>query len=240
MSSAELEPSPFDDDDDDGPRTTSRRPWSPAEPMRQEELDYYAQLSYELRTFNPWHCMWNHSAEDGIGYYSGLGKRQCETVLADPTKSRYCLEHAGQMGVDYYSPAELSETADKEAATNLTRLVPKAIRTIEEVMDDGEAPAGIRAKAASDVLDRTGYAKGVDVRVDARVATVDITSILTDRLNALRDAQLAAAGPTVEVEATEAVDETPAPETVTGTVVAGEATVTVEPDDHTDAPGAAR
>lgn len=229
-SSAELEPSPFDDDDD-GPRTTVRRPWSPAEPMRQDELDYYTALPYELRTFNPWHCMWNNSAEDGIGYYSGVKKRQCETVLADPTKSRYCLEHAGQMGVDYYSPAELSETADKEAATNLTRLVPKAIRTIEEVLDDEDAPPGIRAKAASDVLDRTGYAKGVDVRVDARIATVDITSILTDRLDALRDAQLARAA-SAAATADEPVDETPA----ASSVVEGVVTATVDSDDD---PGAA-
>jgi len=234
-SSAELEPSPFDDDEDGtGYRAPSRRPWAPAEPMKADELEYYAALSYELRTFNPWHCMWNHSSEDGIGYYSGLGKRQCETVLADPTKSRYCLEHAGQLGVDYYSPSELSETADKEAATNLTRLVPKAIRTIEEVLDDEDAPPGIRAKAASDVLDRTGYAKGVDVRVDARVATVDITAILSDRLNALRDAQLSRAAADGAAAATvtgEAVDETPA-----GPVVIGEATVTV---DGNDDPGAA-
>lgn len=231
MSDGALEPSPFDDDDPTSYRAPSRRPWAPAEPMRQDELDYYARLSYELRTFNPWHCMWNHSSEDGIGYYSGLGKRQCETVLADPTKSRYCLQHATELGVDYYSPSELSEAADSEAATNLTRLVPKAIRTIEEVMDDEDAPAGIRAKAASDVLDRTGYAKGVDVRVDARVATVDITSILTDRLDALRDAQLAAAAAT-------AVVETAAEMTVAGAVVPEKATVIVASDER-DTPGAA-
>ena len=230
-SSAELEPSPFDDDD--GYRAPARRPWAAAMPLSQEELESYAALPFAARTFNPWHCMWNNNAEDGIGYYSGLGKRQCETVLADPTKSRYCLEHAGAMGVDYYAPGELSETADKEAATNLTRLVPKAIRTIEDVLDDEDAPPGIRAKAASDVLDRTGYAKGVDVRVDARIATVDITSILTDRLNALRDAQLAAAGPPAAPTADESVDETPAAEAV----VVGEATVTLDGNDDT---GAAR
>ena len=191
-----LEPSPFDEDDGyraPGPATVGSRRF----PLTQEELDRYtaAARSRRGRTTRGTACG-THNAEDGIGYYSGVGKRQCETVLADPTKSRYCLEHATAMGVDYYAPGELSEAADKEAATNLTRLVPKAIRTIwRTVMDDEDAPPGIRAKAASDVLDRTGYAKGVDVRVDARVATVDITSMLSDRLNALRDAQLARARP---------------------------------------------
>jgi hypothetical protein len=227
--SAELEPSPFDDDD--GPRVPYTKPWGPSMPLTQEELDAYLQTPWQTRTYNPWHCMWNNAAEDGIGYYSGLGRRQCETVLADPTKSRYCLEHARLMGVDYYAPSELSEAADSEAATNLTRLVPKAIRVIEDVMDDEDAPPGIRAKAASDVLDRTGYAKGVDVRVDARVATVDITAILSDRLNALRDAQLAAAGPAP-------VAEVAAETTVAGTVIPEEATVIVTPDERDD-PGAA-
>ena len=224
-----IDPSPFPEDGS-GPRVPARRPWKPALPLSQEELDYYAALPFGARTYNPWHCMFNLHADDGIGYYSGLGRRQCETVLADPTRSRYCMEHAALMGVDYYSPSELSEAADSEAATNLTRLVPKAIRTIEEVLDDDEAPPGIRAKTASDVLDRTGYAKGVDVRVDARVATVDITSILSDRLNALRDAQLAAAGATAEPPV---VAET----TVAGAVVPEEATVIVDPDDD---PGVAR
>jgi hypothetical protein len=231
-----MEPSPFDEDDEY--RAPLRRPWKPALPLSQDELDRYAQLPFGARTFNPWHCMFNLHAEDGIGYYSGLGKRQCETVLADPTKSRYCMEHSALMGVDYYSPSELSEAADSEAATNLTRLVPKAIRTIEEVMDDEDAPPGIRAKTASDVLDRTGYAKGVDVRVDARVATVDITSLLSERLDALRDAQLAAAAAAASLAgATDddsPVDETPAP----GPVVTGAIVSTLDGNDD-GAPGAA-
>jgi hypothetical protein len=221
---AAWEPSPFPEDDD-GTRAPARRPWKPATPLTQEELDRYTSLTFEFRTFNPWHCMWNLAAEDGIGYYSGLGKLQCETVLADPTKSRYCLQHATELGVDFYAPSELSEAADKEAATNLTRLVPKAIRTLEMVMDDEDAPPGIRAKSADSILDRTGYAKGVDVRVDARIATVDITSVIQDRLDALRDAQL---------KKLDALREDAAAETV---VVPGEIVATVETDGHHE-PGA--
>jgi hypothetical protein len=232
-----LDPSPFDDDD--GPstgRSGAPRPWEAALPLTQEELDRYTTLPFVARTFNPWHCMWNNNAEDGIGYYSGLGKRQCETVLADPTKARYCMDHAQKMGVDFYAPGELSEAADKEAATNLTRLVPKAIKTLEMVMDDEDAPAGIRAKSADSILDRTGYAKGVDVRVDARIATVDITSVIQDRLDALRDAQLKKLDALREDAAAAAAEET-VDETPVSAVVPGEIVATVELDDDRE-PGA--
>jgi hypothetical protein len=184
------EPSPFDEDDD-APGKSAPTPWLPAKPLSQDELDYYSKLPFELRMFNPWACMYNRVAEDGIGYYSGVGRIQCDVLLADPTKSRYCLEHARKMGVDYYAPAELAEAVDKETATNLTRLVPKATRVLEEVMDDEDAPQGVRAKAASEILDRTGYVRGVDVRVEAQIATVDITAVISDRLDALRDAHVA-------------------------------------------------
>ena len=85
----------------------------------------------------------------------------------------------------------------KSLRANLTRLVPKAVRTLELVMADDDAPPGIRAKAADSVLDRTGYAKGVDVRIDAAIAVVDTRGILKDRLDALRDARKVEAARTV-------------------------------------------
>src|SRR4249919_1977209 len=94
----EMEPSPFDDDDDT-PGRSAPTPWLPAKPLTQEDLDYYSKLSWEFRSFNPWACMFNKMAEDGIGYYSGAKRIQCDVLLADPTKSRYCLEHAKKMGV---------------------------------------------------------------------------------------------------------------------------------------------
>lgn len=182
-----LEESPFDEDDD-SPGLSAPTPWLPAKPLTQDELDHYSRLPFEIRTFNPWACMFNKMAEDGIGYYSGHGRIQCDVLLADPTKSRYCLEHAAKMGVDYYAPTELAEAVDKETATNLTRLVPKAVRTLEKLMDDEDAPHGVRGKAAADVLDRTGYTKGLDVRVEAKISVIDNAAIISDRLNALRDA----------------------------------------------------
>lgn len=192
-----LEPSPFDPDEEGVP---VGRPWKPAIPLTQAELDHYTTMPWEYRIFNPWQCMWNLAAEDGIGYYSGLGRIQCDVMLADPTKSRYCLNHARQMGVYYYSPPELADATAKETNANLTRLVPKATRTLEEVMDDLDAPHGVRAKAAAEILDRTGYVRGVDVRVDAQIATVDITGLIQDRLNSLRDAHIEAVRILADVE----------------------------------------
>lgn len=155
--------------------------------MTEYELDVWLGMPNEARVYDAWRCMYNLSSDDGIGHGSGMW-RQCKTRIADPTKSRYCLEHATEMGLEFYSPGEHSELTAKEVSANLTRLVPKAVSTLETVMDDQDAPPGIRAKAADSVLDRTGYAKGVDVRVDAQVSVVDLGSIIRDRLDSLRDA----------------------------------------------------
>jgi hypothetical protein len=82
-----LEPPPFSDDDEPG--AVVRRPWLPSKPLTQAELDHYVSLPWEVRSFNPYRCMWNRNSEDGIGYYSGATRIQCDTVLADPTRSRY-------------------------------------------------------------------------------------------------------------------------------------------------------
>src|SRR3954463_5364043 len=116
----ELEPSPFSEDD---PPARVARPWQPAQPMTQDELDAYLRRPMELRMFNPWQCVFNLMAEDGIGYMMGASPVRCSTILADPTRSRYCLAHARMMGQDYYGPAELAEATAKETASNLTRLV---------------------------------------------------------------------------------------------------------------------
>jgi len=207
-----MEPSPFPESEDGTSSAGAPRPWLPAKPLNQGELDYYASLPFEARTFNPWACMFNRNSEDGIGYYSGAKRIQCQVLLADPTKSRYCLDHAKQMGVDYYAPPELAEAVAKETATNLTRLVPKATRVLEDVMDDEDAPQGVRAKAASEILDRTGYVRGVDVRVEAQIATVDITGLIQERLDALRDAHTEATSVLADVQAKAAAADGTGPE----------------------------
>jgi hypothetical protein len=204
-----MEPSPFDPDDPDEPRARRYRPWEPAQPMTVRDLEIWIAMTPDARVHDAYRCMYNLTAEDGIGHMSGSWV-QCSTRIADPTKSRYCMTHAEKLGVDYWSPPEWSEAIAKETNANLTRLVPKAVRTLEAVMDDAEAPPGIRAKAADSVLDRTGYAKGVDVKVDAQVAVVDITGVIKERLTALREAQLKeTAAPSAPADGGDAVAETP-------------------------------
>lgn len=203
----DLEPPPFDEDAPVPPRL---EPGDPLPPLSAADLEALMRRPYELRTQNPWLCVYNINSEDGFGYYTGSAYVQCPVAVADPTRSRYCLEHARALGADYYSPAELAESTDKEVAGSLTRLVPKAVKTLENVMDDEDAPQGVRAKAADSVLDRTGYQKGIDVRMEAQVAVLDVTGILKERLDSLKEAQLkelseiGAASPDV-------TDETPAP-----------------------------
>lgn len=201
-----IEPPPFAPGDG-GAHPRRRRSGEPYRPLSQEDLDFITARPLELRSTNPWQCMYNLSAEDGVGDFSGRKMVQCSVRLADPTKSRYCIEHSRELGLEVYTPQELSEATDREVAGSLTRLVPKAVRTLEQVMDDEDAPAGIRSKAADSVLDRTGYAKGLDVRVEARVVAIDTRAILQERLDSLKDAQLKVAE---EAAADPVVDETPA------------------------------
>jgi len=183
--------------------------------MTAAELDRIMAKPVWDRVVNPWLCAWNMRADDGIGDYEGTGWRQCPTKVSDPTKARYCFSHSQALGIDFYSPPETAEVIARETSGNLTRLVPKAVQTLEDVMNDKDAPAGIRAKSASDVLDRTGYARGVDVRVDGQVNVIDVTAIINERLDALREAKLrhpAGGGmvtlPPIDVVESAVVDET--------------------------------
>lgn len=111
---------------------------------------------------------------------------QCRNRLADPTLSRYCTEHREDVG-EALAPDDYLSTVADEARANLVRLVPKALTTAESVMDDGNAPAGVRLKAATEILDRTGYRAGVDLVVKGEVQVVDMTSIIAARLDAMGD-----------------------------------------------------
>jgi len=111
---------------------------------------------------------------------------QCRNRLADPTLSRYCTEHRETVG-EALAPDDYISTVADEARANLVRLVPKALTTAESVMDDDDAPAGVRLKAATEILDRTGYRAGVDLVVKGEVQVVDMTSIIAARLDAMGD-----------------------------------------------------
>lgn len=96
--------------------------------------------------------------------------------------------------------AELDGTA-VEAAKQIRQLAPKAIRLIEEVMDDDEAPISVRLRAAQDALDRAGFA--AVKKVDMRNTSVSLTK---DDLESLKQAALEraqASGLVVDVESFE-------------------------------------
>jgi hypothetical protein len=87
-----FEPSPFGPDPDGTVAPRRPRPWEPYLPMTQDELDSVMASPPHLRILNPYICAFNLTAEDGVGYLSGM-HASCPVRLADPTKSRYCLQH---------------------------------------------------------------------------------------------------------------------------------------------------
>lgn len=166
----------------------------PYRPLTPEELAIVLDHPPKLRGYDPYRCMFDSMAEDstkrGAKRYDG-GLRanyinpttQCRTKVADPTRSRYCREHARQMGVDYYDPATETELSVIEGEQSLYAHVGASIATMLEVMQDPDTPAGVRAKTAEAILDRTGFVRGV--KVQAEVKTDD--SALADEIRARLD-----------------------------------------------------
>jgi hypothetical protein len=52
--------------------------------------------------------------------------------------------------------ASVAQAARDSLAGQLLRLAPKAIRTLERMLDDPRTPAAVKRLAASDILDRIG------------------------------------------------------------------------------------
>jgi hypothetical protein len=154
-------------------------------PMTDEE---YKHALERMRT--PWmssqmpdphRCV----ADDAPRGVRGGGYFQCRTVIADPREMRYCMEHAKKINYPL-TPEQLERFTKEEARIRLQGLSSRAVAALEKVMDDPDAPAGVRAKAATDVLDRTGFhAKaGLDVQVEAVV--IDMAEIIRQRLDQKR------------------------------------------------------
>ena len=200
MSASVFEPSPFDDDGEltsAAPPATART--GPFQPYTAEEFQRALKREPHARMLDPWRCAYNLSAPDGVGSgwdpttSSRYGFKQCQTRIADPTKARYCFEHATELGVAFYSPEETIATVQAEATANLIRLVPKAHRALERVLDDDEASNTELIRSAEAVLDRTGYGKGIEIHVEGTVEVKDPAAVLRERLDSLRDAQMEAA-----------------------------------------------
>jgi hypothetical protein len=133
----------------------------------------------DYRPTDPHRCVYNEAPKHSGVYF------QCETVIADPREIRYCMAHAKKLNYPL-TPEQRERLTKEEARIRLQGLSSRAVATLEAVMGDPDAPAGVRAKAATDVLDRTGFhAKaGLDVQVEAVV--VDLGEIIRQRLEAKR------------------------------------------------------
>ena len=73
---------------------------------------------------------------------------------------------------------------NEHVTRKLLRLAPEAIDTLEEVMTDPGASAGVRAKAAEALLDRAGYRGAIEVKVSGEVF-VNPSDIILERLERL-------------------------------------------------------
>ena len=172
----------FEPPPDEAPAFVSRTDGLPRgvlPPMTEEEYATATERLPHVRSMDPHRCVYNEAPRSsGVNF-------QCRTVIPDPRRLRYCVQHATELGYPL-DPEDIAELANEETRLNLSRLVPKAVSTLETVMDDGDAPAGVRAKTATDVLDRTGYRAGVDLTVQVEATVVDATAIIRDRLAALK------------------------------------------------------
>ncbi len=168
----------------------------PYRPLAPEELAALLDLHPNLREFDPYRCMFDRLAEDPSKrapnrYDGGLhlsrinGQYQCRTALADPTRSRYCRDHARRMGVDYYDPETETELSVVEGHQRLYANVGASISTMLEVMQDPDTPAGVRAKTAEAILDRTGFTRGLKIEAKVEVDDSALAQEIRDRLDRL-------------------------------------------------------
>lgn len=187
---APLPPSPFEEMT---PAPALKDAGRPYEPLTAEELEAVASLGPVLRPYDPWRCMYDRMARSPVSrrHDGGLAStgidpgHQCRTKLADPTRSRYCREHARQMGVDYYDPQTETELNVLEGHNMLYDSVGASIATMLEVMKDPDTPAGVRAKTAEAILDRTGFVRGFKLEASVKVDDSAIAEEIRERLDRL-------------------------------------------------------
>lgn len=131
---------------------------------------------------------------------------QCPVVIADPREIRYCMRHVLELNYPV-APADRERWTREEARIRLQGLSSRAVATLERVMDDDNAPAGVRAKAATDVLDRTGFHAKSDLSVQVEATVIDMAQIIRDRL-----ARKAESLQIIEGEVVEAPEPEPEPD----------------------------
>lgn len=124
----------------------------------------------------------------GAGTPSSGDDLICSAMATGKTRTRckewalpgfdHCVEHLPREEID---PSELADQTRLHTALKLLRLVPRAVTTLEQVMDDADAPAGVRAKAAESLLDRAGYRTGIDIHISGEVE-VNPSDLIAERL----------------------------------------------------------
>jgi hypothetical protein len=149
-------------------------------PMEQDEYERAMEIlamgpGGSYTPVDPHRCVYD-TAPRNVRMYL-----QCRVVIPDPRKLRYCLEHAS--AVNYpLTPADREAAAREEARIRLQGLSSSAVATLERLMQDPDAPAGVRAKAATDVLDRTGFHAKSDLSVQVEATIIDFGAVIKDRL----------------------------------------------------------
>lgn len=68
--------------------------------------------------------------------------------------------------VDAYRKRErLTQVVNRRVQKRLVSHAPVALKALADIMDDKSAPASVRLKASTEWLDRSGYAKVVEMRI---------------------------------------------------------------------------
>jgi hypothetical protein len=89
------------------------------------------------------------------------------------------------MGVDYYDPETETELSVVVGHQRLYANVGASIATMLEVMQDPDTPAGVRAKTAEAILDRTGFVRGLKIEAKVEVDDSALAQEIRDRLDRL-------------------------------------------------------
>ena len=147
---------------------------------------------------NPHRCVFNEAPKHSGVYH------QCTTLVPDPRELRYCMEHAKKIGYPL-TPEQLERCTDAETKIRIKSLSSKAVAQIERVMDDIDAPAGVRLRASETLLNRSGHHEKASLEMNVEATIVDLSQIIRDRLSAKR-AQLTASQITQETPDGEIVD----------------------------------
>lgn len=116
---------------------------------------------------------------------------QCKfPALSD---SEYCGRHHVIYRRDQTRDIEhFREQMMINAKHDLLRLTPEATKTLGSLIADESAPAHVRLKAATEVLDRVGVRGGHEIEIDVAISG-DPTKDIQDRLDQMREALSAAA-----------------------------------------------